>query len=126
MRSLWERGLLEDLVGELVSQSRTEAKKMKREEEVEKELGYFTRNKERMKYGTFREKGYFIGSGVVEAGCKTVIGARCKKLGMFWSINGAQNVLSLRCIHRSHRLEQFWKCRYNQLVARNDPLPLAA
>ena len=122
----WSRGLLKDRVGELVSQARKEAKKLGREEEVEKELGYFARNKERMKYGTFREKGYFIGSGVVEAGCKTVIGARCKQSGMFWSIDGAQNVLSLRCIHRSHRLEQFWKCRHNQLVAKNDPFPLAA
>jgi len=37
---------------------------------VEAQLGYFVRNVKRMQYGTFRAKGYFIGSGVVEAGCK--------------------------------------------------------
>ena len=93
---------------------------------VEDALGYFVRNVKRMQYGTFRAKGYFIGSGVVEAGCKTVIGGRCKQSGMFWSESGAQNILALRCIHSSRRLEDFWKQRLNQRAARNDPLPLAA
>jgi hypothetical protein len=50
---------------------------------VEKELGYFARNIQRMQSGTYRAKGHLIGSGVVEAGCKAVIGARCKQSGMF-------------------------------------------
>ncbi len=70
---------------------------------MEKELAYFVNNAERMQYGTFRRKGFFIGSGVIEAGCKTVIGARCKQSGMFWSEPGAENVLALRCIHSSRR-----------------------
>jgi hypothetical protein len=57
-------------------------------------LGYFTRNVERMKYGSFRRQGFFIGSGVIEAGCKTVIGSRCKQSGMFWGQPGAENVLA--------------------------------
>ena len=52
-----------------------------------------------MQYGTFREAGDLIGSGVVEAGCKTVIGGRCKQSGMFWSKSGAENILAFRCIH---------------------------
>ena len=79
-----------------------------------------------MQYGDFRAQGFFIGSGVIEAGCKTVIGARCKQSGMFWSEDGAQNILALRCIHASHRLDQFWKYRLNNQAARNDALPLAA
>jgi hypothetical protein len=93
---------------------------------VAEELGYFERNVERMQYGTFRAQGYFIGSGVVEAGCKTVIGARCKQSGMFWSKPGAENILALRCIHSSRRLDEFWKHRLNQHAKRNDTLSLSA
>jgi hypothetical protein len=93
---------------------------------VEKELGYFVRNVERMQYGTFRSRGFFIGSGVIEAGCKTVIGARCKQSGMFWGVPGAQNILALRCIRASRRLDGFWKVRLNTHAATNDCLALAA
>ena len=93
---------------------------------MEKELGYFVNNVARMQYGTFRAKGFFIGSGVIEAGCKTVIGARCKQSGMFWGQPGAQNVLALRCIHSSRRLGKFWKDRLHSHAARNDSLALAA
>ena len=79
-----------------------------------------------MQYGTFRAAGYFIGSGVVEAGCKTVIGGRCKQSGMFWSKSGAENILALRCLHSSRRMDEFWKHRLNSHAARNDCLPLAA
>jgi len=63
---------------------------------------------------------------VVEAGCKTLIGARCKQSGMFWSEAGAENVLALRCVHTSRRLDRFWKERLNDHAARNDCPPLAA
>jgi hypothetical protein len=63
---------------------------------------------------------------VVEAGCKTVIGGRCKQSGMFWSESGAENILALRCIHSSRRLEDFWKYRLNQQAAHIDAMPLAA
>jgi len=79
-----------------------------------------------MQYGTFRRQGFFIGSGVIEAGCKTIIGSRCKQSGMFWGQSGAENILALRCIHTSHRLDAFWKDRLNSHAARNDSLALAA
>ena len=63
---------------------------------------------------------------IIEAGCKTVIGSRCKQSGMFWSVQGAENILALRCVHSSRRLELFWKFRLNHHAARNDALPLAA
>ena len=69
---------------------------------------------------------YFIGSGVVEAGCKTVIGARCKQSGRFWSIPGAENVLALRWIHRSRRLDPCGKHRLDQHAIRKDTLRLSA
>ncbi len=122
----WAKRLLKDQVEKLIAETRQECAKTSRAEAVEKELGYFVNNVERMQYGTFRRQGFFIGSGVVEAGCKTVIGARCKQSGMFWSEPGAENVLALRCIHRSRRLDQFWKERLNAHAAGNDCLPLAA
>jgi len=125
-RRRWAKQLLKDKVQNLIRETRQASVGTPRSEAVEEALGYFVRNLERMQYGTFRAAGYFIGSGVVEAGCKTVIGGRCKQSGMFWSELGAENILALRCIHSSRRLEQFWKYRLNAHAARNDSLPLAA
>ena len=122
----WAKRLLRDKVQELIDQTRKQCLSKPQAAAVEKELGYFVRNLTRMQYGTFRAKGYFIGSGVVEAGCKTVIGGRCKQSGMFWSKSGAENILALRCIHSSHRLEEFWKHRFDTRAAQNVPLLLAA
>lgn len=122
----WAKQLLKGKVQGLIAQTRQECAGKPQAEAVEKQLGYFVHNVNRMQYGTFRAKGYFIGSGVVEAGCKTVIGGRCKQSGMFWSEPGAQNILALRCIHSSRRLEEFWKDRLNEHAALNDTLALAA
>ncbi len=122
----WAKRLLNDKVEQLIAQARAECAGKPQAVAVEKELGYFVNNVARMQYGTFRTKGFFIGSGVIEAGCKTVIGARCKQSGMFWSQPGAEHVLALRCIHSSRRLDAFWKDRLNCQAARNDSLALAA
>jgi hypothetical protein len=65
--------------------------------DVDKQLGYFETNKNRMAYGTFREAGLFVGSGVVEAGCKTIIAQRLKQSGMRWTTLGATGIFTLRC-----------------------------
>ena len=122
----WAKRLLKDKVESLIKETRQACVGQPQAQAVQDELGYFERNLQRMQYGSFRAKGYFIGSGVVEAGCKTVIGARCKQSGMFWSIPGAENVLALRCIHGSQRLDPFWKHRLNQHAKRNDMLSLSA
>ena len=122
----WAKRLLQDQVAALIQETRQHCAGTPQEAAVEQALGYFVRNVSRMQYGTYRAAGWFIGSGVVEAGCKTVIGGRCKQSGMFWSKSGAENILALRCLHSSRRLEDFWKYRLNQHAARNDTLPLAA
>jgi hypothetical protein len=122
----WARQLLRDKVADLIAAARKECAGTTRAEAVEKELGYFVRNVERMQYGTFRSRGFFIGSGVIEAGCKTIIGARCKQSGMFWGRPGAENILTLRCISAGRRLDDFWKARLNTHAAANDCLALAA
>lgn len=77
----------------------------------EKAIGYFQKNKERMKYDEFRRQGLFVGSGVVEAGCRTVIGQRLKQSGMHWTIEGANSIIALRCCFLSNRWEDFWETR---------------
>ena len=122
----WTRMFLKDRVQQIIVQARQWSAGLNCQQAVEKELHYFETNQERMQYGTFRKAGYFIGSGVIEAGCKTVIGSRCKQSGMFWSTVGVENILALRCIKLSRLWESFWKDRANQHAARNDTLTLSA
>lgn len=75
------------------------------------EADYFERNAERMRYRNFRAQGLFAGSGVVEAGCRTVVGKRLKCSGMFWSVRGANAILALRCCRLSRRFEDYWESR---------------
>ena len=80
-----------------------------RQDEVRKEAEYFETNKLRMCYKYFRARGFFVGSGVVEAGCKTVIGQRLKQSGMRWTVAGANAVIALRCRLLSNRWEDLWR-----------------
>jgi hypothetical protein len=81
----------------------------KYKEVFEKESGYFTKNIERMRYARFRKQGLFVGSGVVEAGCKTVIAQRFKQSGMRWTVKGANSIIALRCCFMSNQWEDFWE-----------------
>ena len=81
----------------------------KRRKQAQKQIHYFQKNQTRMRYVAFREQGLFIGSGVVEAGCKTTVGQRVKQSGMFWKVAGSQNVLSTRCAIYSRRYEPYWE-----------------
>lgn len=76
------------------------------------EIGYFENNRSRMDYRRYREKGWFIGSGVVEAGCKSVIGSRMKQSGMFWGEAGAEAMLGLRCVYKSNLYQYCWNTAY--------------
>jgi len=80
-------------------------------ETIRIEAAYFERNSERMRYPEFRGQHLFIGSGVIEAGCKTVIGSRLKRSGMFWTVNGANAIIALRCCHLNNRFEDYWEAR---------------
>jgi hypothetical protein len=75
------------------------------------QLGYFENNALQMRYAEYREKNFFVGSGVVEAGCRTVIGERLKQSGMRWSVRGANAIIALRCCILSGRFEDFWAAR---------------
>jgi hypothetical protein len=75
------------------------------------EAEYFDSNRERMRYPEFRKKNLFVGSGVIEAGCKTVIGSRLKQSGMHWTVRGANAIISLRCWIVSGKFEAYWEDR---------------
>jgi len=77
----------------------------------EREIGYFEKNKGRMRYADFRKRGLFVGSGVLEAGCRTVVGQRLKQSGMHWTVRGANSIIALRCCILSKRWEGFWEQR---------------
>ena len=64
-----------------------------------------------MRYPKFRGQHLFVGSGVIEAGCKTVVGSRLKRSGMFWTVRGANAILALRCCHLNGRFEDYWASR---------------
>ena len=80
-------------------------------DEAVREIAYLNKNKEYMRYAEFRRRGLFVGSGVVEAGCGTVIGLRLKQSGMEWSTRGANSIIALRCMMVSARLEDYWESR---------------
>jgi hypothetical protein len=78
---------------------------------VRNEADYFQRNLHRMRYPDFRARGFFVGSGVIEAGCKTVIAARLKRSGMFWTVLGANAIIALRCSRLSGKFADYWESR---------------
>jgi hypothetical protein len=80
-------------------------------EKIRIEAEYFERNAARMRYPKFRRQHFFVGSGVIEAGCKTVIGSRLKQSGMFWTVRGANAIIALRCCHLNDRFEDYWENR---------------
>ena len=82
-----------------------------RRTEGRKKIAYFRGNAHAMRYAEFRAMDLFVGSGVIEAGCKSVIGRRLKQSGMFWSERGANAIIALRCCDLSGRWEAFWEAR---------------
>jgi hypothetical protein len=76
-----------------------------KKDELDTALGYFENNAPRMRYHWFRQCGLFTGSGVVEAGCKSVIGQRLKQSGMHWTTAGADAIIALRCREASSTWE---------------------
>jgi len=108
-RRLLDKGKIEKLVGALRSIVSTNAEVAAR---IRTEADYFERNAKRMRYPEFRRQHLFVGSGVIEAGCKTVIGSRLKQSGMFWSVRGANAIIALRCCHLNGRFEDYWAARH--------------
>ncbi|MGH3236776.1 MAG: ISKra4 family transposase [Streptosporangiaceae bacterium] len=88
-----------------------------KKDELDTALGYFENNAPRMRYHWFRQCGLFVGSGVVEAGCKSVIGQRLKQAGMHWTKDGAGAIMTLRCQQASRPEDRIWHAPHNQTPA---------
>jgi hypothetical protein len=109
MKDLLDDGHIESLVTHLREIATAHADTAALSQEVLKEAEYFATNAERMRYPEFRKNGLFVGSGVVEAGCKSVIGSRMKRSGMFWTVRGANAIIALRCCRFNGRFEDYWE-----------------
>lgn len=107
-KHLLDKGKIEKLVGALRA---IPAGNPIMAEKIRTEADYFERNAARMRYPKFRRQHLFVGSGVIEAGCKTVIGSPLKQSGMFWTVRGANAILALRCSHFNGRFEDYWEER---------------
>ena len=107
-KRLLDKGNIEKLVLALRSLDSTNTDLL---EKIRTEADYFERNAERMRYPKYRRQHLFVGSGVIEAGCKTVIGSRLKQSGMFWTVKGANSIIALRCCQLNHRIENYWEAR---------------
>lgn len=77
-------------------------------EKLRQTIGYLRTNRHRMKYPTYRNKGYHIGSGVVESACKQ-FGARLDQAGMRWTERGAGAIATLRAVRLSGRWDEYWQ-----------------
>jgi len=123
----WIKSLLKDKVARVIEQARQSLPRNREKRKTALEqIHFLDAHQKRMLYGTYRNQGWFIGSGVIEAGCKTVVGKRLKQSGMFWSETGAAAVLQFRTLLLSGRFDAFWTDRQNQAAARNDLLSLDA
>ena len=80
-------------------------------DQLRTEADYFERNAQPMRYPQFRRQHLFVGSSVIEAGCKTVAASRLKRSGRFWTVRGANAILALRCSHFNGRFEDYWESR---------------
>jgi len=107
-KRLLDKGKIETLVVALRSIQATD---IELQDKIRIEADYFERNADRMRYPKFRRQHLFVGSGVIEAGCKTVIGSRLKRSGMFWTVRGANSIIALRCAHLNGRFEDYWEAR---------------
>ena len=108
----WARKRREELdegrVDEVIAALRSHADTC---QEARKNAEYFTNNRERMNYPKFRAMGLCVASGVVEGGCKNIVGTRLKHAGMRWTVDGANAIIALRCAVESNRFDDFWEQR---------------
>lgn len=90
------------------------------QEELRKLRGYVKENVYRMDYPAYRSRGWDIGSGPTEAGCK-LLGGRLKGTGMRWCVSGSEQVAALRALYASNEglWDAFWEQRRRRNYQRN-------
>ncbi len=117
-RQAWVQGRRQELeAGQIEAILTSLAPHTEHQDEIKQASGYFRDNRHRMNYAQFRRQGLCTSSGVLEAGCKNVLGARLKRSGMHWTVRGANAITALRCTRLSGRFEDFWEWRADLRVA---------
>ena len=111
-RDQWWQQLDQGNIGAILAQARRRLKtRPELSDNAQGKINFLDNHKERMRYAHFREQGLFVGSGVIEAACGSVIGQRLKQSGMEWSLRGANAIISLRCTLKSGRADDYWEER---------------
>jgi hypothetical protein len=108
----WQQARQVDLKSNRLDQVLREIKEWRPSNQEKRELRqteylYFANNAERMRYQTFLEQGYHIGSGVVEASCKRVVAQRLDQAGMHWRQETAEAMVALRAAELSSHSPDF-------------------
>jgi len=111
-RNQWWQQLDQGNIETIIAQARRRLKtRPELSDDAQGQINFLDNHKERMRYAHFREQGLFVGSGVIEAACRSVIGQRLKQSGMEWSLRGANAIISLRCTLKSGRADDYWEER---------------
>ena len=101
--------LSEGNIREVVARIRTlETQNPEVRETLEREAGYFQKHAKHMRYQAFREKGYMIGSGVIESVCQHIVGKRCPQASMRWTEQGLNTILEWRCLLKNKTWDNYW------------------
>ena len=110
MEENWAAMLKNDHVGEVIAAARRRLADLSpgADPALAKQIAYLENHQDKMLYKTYREQGLFYGSGVVEGGCRSVIGQRLKESGMFWTEEGATHLLNMRVALKSNRWDECW------------------
>lgn len=110
MQQTWAALLKSDQIDDVIAAARRRLHDLgpQLHETLEKQIAYFEHHRDKMRYQTYREQGLFYGSGVIEGGCRAVVGQRLKESGMFWTETGATSVLPLRVALKSLRWDECW------------------
>jgi hypothetical protein len=103
-----EEGAIKGLLHSIGYYGKKQRLRGSRKQTWEREKGFFTRNQAIMNYAIYYEEGLPIGSGPVEAACKSIVKARMCQSGMRWHRESGANVLNLRVIKQSDQWEQMW------------------
>lgn len=111
-RERWWELLAEGRIEEIIEQANAHLpRNPDAHKDARREVNYLDKHKEKMRYARFRREGLFIGSGVIEAACKTIVCQRLKQSGMEWTVRGADAIIALRCAILSNRFQDYWDAR---------------
>jgi len=110
MEVQWENQIKNDQVAQVIAAARHRLQQLRgpTASSLATQIDYFEHHQHRMFYKTYRRAGLFYGSGVVEAGCRAVVGQRLKNSGMFWTELGGKSILDLRCALQGNRWDECW------------------